>query len=148
LTVAKSAYPKDGFFLRAESFFNVATNVETIGVSGYGGASLHEQSHGESLMALFSNRFRGNGLYILDEPEAGLSPTRQLALLLRMSELVSQNSQFIIATHSPILLAYPNAQIFQLSEADVRQVAYEETELYFLYEQFIKSPKRMLDHLL
>ena len=110
---------KDGFFLRAESLFNVATDIErmnaepTLGspvINSYGGRSLHEQSHGESFLALMLHRFGGNGLYILDEPEAALSPARQLAVLRRIHQLVEEHSQFIIATHSPILMAYPSAK--------------------------------------
>lgn len=148
LTISKKAYPKDGFFLRSESFYNVATNIEEIAVSGYGDRSLHEQSHGESFLSLFLNRFRGNGLYILDEPEAALSPTRQMTLISIMSELANQNSQFIISTHSPILLAYPKADIFELSDSGIKQVAYEDTEIYLLYKQFINAPQRMIKHLL
>jgi len=98
--------PKDDFFLRAESFYNVATEVERIGVTGYGERLLHEQSHGESFWTLLMERFRGHGLYLLDEPEAALSPSRQLASLKRIHELVKEHSQFIIATHSPILMAW------------------------------------------
>src|SRR5215469_5920562 len=116
LRVAKGVRrPKDGFFLRAESFFNVATEIENLDsepggppvISYYGNHSLHEQSHGESFMALLVNRFGGHGVYLLDEPEAALSPQRQLAALARIHELVCADSQFIIATHSPILMAYP-----------------------------------------
>ncbi len=108
--------PKDGFFLRAESFFNLATNIEHLDADpsftppvsdSYGGRSLHEQSHGESFLSVFLNRFGGNGFYVLDEPEAALSPTRQLAVLRRIHHLVLHNSQFVIATHSPLLMAYP-----------------------------------------
>jgi len=140
--------PKDGFFLRAESFFNVASQVEALGVSGYGRASLHEQSHGESFWALFMERFRGNGLYILDEPEAALSPSRQMAALIRIHQLVQAESQLVIATHSPILMAYPNALILQLSENGVHPVHYEETEHFKLSKQFFDDPKRMLARLL
>ena len=111
--------PKDGFFLRAESFYNVASEIDRLDQEGfvplidsYGGRSLHEQSHGESFMSLILNRFRGDGIYILDEPEAALSPSRQLALLCRIHQLVKDGSQFIIATHSPILMAYPEADIY------------------------------------
>ena len=107
--IRSASRAKDGYFLRAESHFNVATQVEELGVSGYGDVSLHEQSHGESFFALLDNRFWGEGLYILDEPEAALSPNRQLSFLVRMHELIAQKSQFIIATHSPIILGYPNA---------------------------------------
>lgn len=138
----------DGFFLRAESFYNVATYVEDLDVSGYGDKSLHEQSHGESFWSLFMNRFRGNGLYILDEPEAALSPARQLAMLVRMHDLIGQQSQFIIATHSPIILAFPNATIYELSEGGLVPAAYEETEHFLLTKRFLNDPKRFIRELL
>lgn len=147
LKMARIAYAKDGYFLRSESFFNVATTIDEIEVTGYGNQSLHEQSHGESFLSLFFTRFRGNGLYILDEPEAALSPMRQMALLSRMHDLVNDHSQFIISTHSPILLAYPDAIIYELSNAGIQQVNYKDTEIYTLYSEFLKSPERMLKHL-
>ncbi len=149
LTLSKSAHEKDGFFLRAESFYNVATQVDEldINLAGYGGQSLHNQSHGESLMALVQNRFRGNGLYILDEPEAALSPSRQMALLVEMKRLVDKNSQFIIATHSPILLAYPDAVIYQISEDRLQRVKYHECENYKTMKQFLEQPERMIHYL-
>ncbi|WP_428155458.1 AAA family ATPase [Brevundimonas sp.] len=106
---------QDGFFLRAESFFTTASYLEDHGADRFGDKPLHEQSHGESFFALFDNRFIGDGLYILDEPEAALSPSRQLSFLSRLHELVNARSQLIIATHSPILLGYPNAWIYQVS---------------------------------
>ncbi|MEO5713026.1 MAG: AAA family ATPase [Luteolibacter sp.] len=136
--------PSDGFFFRAESFFNVATEVENLGVSGYGDHSLHEQSHGESFLALMLNRFRGQGLYLLDEPEAALSPQRQLAILTRIHDLVRQKSQFIIATHSPILMAYPDAIIYEFSQEGIRRVAYTETEHYRVTKNFLSNPERMM----
>jgi predicted ATPase len=140
---------KDGFFLRAESFFNVATEIDALGVTdSYGGRSLHEQSHGESFFALMTNRFGGNGLYILDEPEAALSPSRQLAMLVRMHELIAKNSQFIIATHSPILMAYPDADIYQIDESGLVRTAYEETEHFLVTKAFLGNPKRQLALLL
>jgi len=139
--------PTDGFFLRAESFYNVATYVEGLGVSGYGKNSLHEQSHGESFLALFMNRFRGNGLYILDEPEAALSPSRQLALLVRLHQLAQNGSQFIIATHSPLIMAYPDALIYQVNENGFARVKYEETEHFNLTKRFLNDPKRYLREL-
>ncbi|WP_063572857.1 MULTISPECIES: AAA family ATPase [Luteibacter] len=140
---------KDGFFLRAESFFNVATEIENLGVGdSYGGRSLHEQSHGESFFAVMTNRFGGNGLYILDEPEAALSPSRQLAMLVRMHELIAKNSQFIIATHSPILMAYPDADIYQIGESGLVRTAYEETEHFLVTKAFLGNPKRQLALLL
>ncbi|HYE67116.1 MAG TPA: AAA family ATPase [Anaerovoracaceae bacterium] len=150
ITVVKGfRQPKDGFFLRAESFYNVATEVDKVGAANsYGGKSLHEQSHGESFMSLILNRFRGNGIYILDEPEAALSPSRQLALLCRIHELVNKGSQFIIATHSPILMAYPEADIY-LADYDqkITLTEYKETEHYKLTRDFINHPEQMLTYL-
>lgn len=157
LRVAKGVKrPRDGFFLRAESFFNVATEIENLDaapggppvINSYGGHSLHEQSHGESFLALVTNRFGGQGLYILDEPEAALSPQRQLAVLSRIHDLIRDDSQFIIATHSPILMAYPDAWIYQCSADGVSRVDYEETEHYQVTRSFLADPKRMLDVLL
>ncbi len=149
--------PRDGYFLRAESYFNVATNIEELDKAGgygpalihyYGGKSLHEQSHGESFMRLLVDRFGGNGLYILDEPEAALSPTRQLAALRRMHELIALDSQFIIATHSPILLAYPGATIYELGAQGIKQTSLEDTAHFQLTKQFLNGPEQMLSHLL
>jgi predicted ATPase len=145
--------PRDGFFFRAESFFNVATEIENldkepgpsppIGPS-YSPRPLHEQSHGESFLALMVNRFRGNGLYLLDEPEAALSPKRQLAILTRIHDLAKEKSQFIIATHSPILMAYPGAFIYQFSPAGIQRVDYQETEHYQITRSFLSNPQRMM----
>lgn len=149
LRIAKGVpKPRDGFFLRAESFFNVATNVETLGVSGYGVRSLHEQSHGESFLALMTERFRGHGLYLLDEPEAALSPQRQLAVLSRLHDLVLGHSQFIVATHSPILMAYPDAKIFAFGADGISEIAYADTEHYQVTRDFLNNPQRMLRVLL
>lgn len=140
--------PSDGFFLRAESFFNVATEVDNLDMtSAYGGKSLHEQSHGESFLAVFMDRFFGAGLYILDEPEAALSPSRQLSVLTRMHDLVRQQSQFLIATHSPILMGYPGADILLLDEDGIHRVEYEETEHYFITREFLLNRERMLREL-
>ena len=141
--------PRDGFFLRAESYFNVATEIERLGVgSSYGGVSLHEQSHGESFIALATHRFGGHGLYILDEPEAALSPQRQLTLLSIIHELVEERaSQFVIATHSPILMAYPNALIYRLGSSGIERVAYEDTEHYSITRDFLNSPERYFKRL-
>jgi len=140
---------KDGFFLRAESFFNVATEIENLGVGdSYGGRSLHEQSHGESFFAVMTHRFGGNGLYILDEPEAALSPARQLAMLVRMHELIAMNSQFVIATHSPILMAYPDADLYQIGESGLVRTAYEETEHFLVTKAFLGNPLGQLALLL
>lgn len=138
--------PIDGFFLRAESYFNVASAVDELEAThNYGGRSLHEQSHGESFMALVKNRFSGKGLYLLDEPEAALSPNRQMTLLKHMNDLVGKESQFIIATHSPILLAYPQAIIYELSETGITQVDYQDTQHYKLTKMFLDNPQRMID---
>jgi predicted ATPase len=141
--------PQDGFFLRAESFFNVATEIENLDVGGsYGGVSLHEQSHGESFMALLTHRFRAKSLYVLDEPEAALSPQRQLAALARIHALVKQGCQFVIATHSPILMAYPDAKIYACTADGLRRTDYEDTEHYQVTRDFLANPQRMLDVLL
>ena len=145
--------PRDGFFLRAESFYNVATEIDRLDEiaplkGAYGGRSLHEQSHGESFLARVLNRFSGSGLYLLDEPEAALSPARQLTLLAEIHQLVSNDSQFIIATHSPILMAYPGAHIWQLSAEGIESVSYEETEHYQLTRRFLENPRRYLEYLL
>lgn len=145
--------PRDGYFFRAESFFNVATEIEKLdkepGPSppigpAYSEHPLHEQSHGESFLALMVNRFHGNGLYLLDEPEAALSPKRQLAIMTRIHDLVREKSQFIIATHSPILMAYPDAIIYQFSASGIERVSYEDTEHYRVTRDFLANPARML----
>ncbi len=149
--------PRDSYFLRAESYFNVATEIEAIDrepapgppvIASYGGKSLHEQSHGESFFALFMNRLRGNGLYFFDEPEAALSPTRQLSFLARLHDLVKEGSQFLIATHSPILLAYPDAAIHALDGGPPRLIEYRDTEHYGVTRTFLNDTERMLDILL
>jgi len=142
---------QDGFFLRAESFFNVASYLEQANegrITRYGERPLHEQSHGESFFALFDNRFIGDGLYILDEPEAALSPTRQLSFLARLHELVMARSQLIIATHSPILLGYPNAWIYQASEHGLDRIDYEDTDHYQVTKNFLTRRDMMLDVLM
>jgi predicted ATPase len=149
LMVKGSKKPDLSFFLRAESFYNLATNIDEIGAAqSYGGKSLHEQSHGESFFSVIMNRFRGNGLYILDEPEAALSPAKQLALLSRMHELIQKNAQFIIATHSPIVMAYPDALLYELKDGNFDAVKYDETEHYSVMKSFMENPKMMLEILL
>ncbi|MFC7687068.1 AAA family ATPase [Ureibacillus sp. GCM10028918] len=147
---------KDHFFFRAETFYNVATNIEDLDkepglgrriIDSYGGKSLHEQSHGESFFAAFIERFQGNGLYILDEPEAALSPLRQMSMLARINELVHRGSQFIISTHSPIIMAYPNAKIMQISEEGISESTLEDTQHYSIMKQFFENKDRMLHHL-
>jgi predicted ATPase len=149
--------PRDGFFLRAESYFNVATRIDQLDDApgfgppikdAYGGKSLHAQSHGESFFALLENRLRGNGLYIFDEPEAALSPSRQLSMLVRMNDLIRDNSQFIIATHSPILMAYPDAWIYQIGAKGIDRIAYEDTEHFQVTRSFLNGRERMLEQLL
>ena len=149
--------PRDGYFLRAESFYNFATYLEEVersdlvpsrAFASYGGKSLHRQSHGESFLALLQNRLGGRGIYLFDEPEAALSPSRQLSVLSLLHQLVGKDSQFIIATHSPILLAFPQAQILLLDEEGIRPVAYEETEHYQITRAFLQNPQRMLRELL
>lgn len=147
---------EDGFFLRAESYFNVATNIEDLDrepgrrkiIDSYGGRSLHEQSHGESFLALLENRLGGCGLYIFDEPEAALSPTRQMSMMVRMHDLVAAESQFIIATHSPILMAYPDAWIYQLGPRGLERIEYEDTEHYAITRNFLNRHRDVVRQLL
>ena len=139
----------DSYFLRAESFYNVASEIDRLGVNeGYGGRSLHAYSHGESFFTLLTERFRGNGLYLLDEPESALSPKRQLSFLTRMHDLLATGSQFIIATHSPIILAYPNATIYQFSDRGIEPVQYEETDQFQITQMFLTRREAMLRELL
>lgn len=138
----------DGYFLRAESFFNTATYLNASGTGRAGQTGLHEQSHGESFFDLFENRFQGNGLYIMDEPEAALSPSRQLSFLARLHQLVNTKSQFIIATHSPILLGYPDAWIYQASSHGLERVAWENTDHYQITRGFLNRSQTYLDVLL
>lgn len=143
--------PRDGFFLRAESFYNVSSEIDRLAREGYGalyqsygGKSLHCQSHGESFLSLVHNRFGGRGIYLLDEPEAALSPARQLTLLAEMHRLVREGSQLLIATHSPLLMAYPQGEILLLGEGPIRPAAYEDTEHYQITKSFLDAPQRML----
>ncbi len=138
----------DAWFMRAESLFNVATEIENLGVqNSYGSRSLHEQSHGEAFMSLVESRF-SQGLYFLDEPEAALSPQRQLEFLVLLNSLVLQDSQLVIATHSPIIMSYPQATIYSFSEKGIFPVAYEDTEHFRVTRNFLDNPARMLKHLL
>jgi predicted ATPase len=136
---------KGGFFLRAESFYNVATASEQVGVSY--GAALHKQSHGESFLHIANERFEPYWLYFLDEPESALSPQRQLSLLIRINNLVSYGSQFIIATHSPILMAFPGAVIYELSGSGAEKVQYEETEHFKLTHDFLQNHEAYIKRL-
>lgn len=151
-------FPSEGFFLRAESYYNVATEVERLKTAGlddgegfmrhYGGKSLHHQSHGESFMSLVLNRFHGGSLYLLDEPEAALSPSRQFALLARIHQLAQEKCQFVIATHSPILISCPDAEVYVLSEDGVEKTPYQETEHFSLMKHFVNNPGHTLHYLL
>ncbi len=146
---------KDGYFLRAESFFNVATEIERLDqlantedvrklAPSYGDRPLHEQSHGESFFALLTHRLYGDGLYIFDEPEAALSPMRQMSMLVLIKGLVENGAQFIIATHSPILLAYPDALIYEMTADGMSAVPYTETDNYRVTREFLNRPEKML----
>lgn len=152
LTPIRRGYQTDSFFLRAESFYNVATAIDQMDdpslLQSYGGRSLHGRSHGESFLALVQNRFHGGGLYLLDEPESALSPSRLLTLMAELDALVRHNAQFILATHSPILMAFPNARLYELGETGIRSVHYQETEHYQLTKLFLNHPEQVLHELL
>jgi predicted ATPase len=158
LRLIKSARrPRDGFFLRAESLFNLASEIEHLDedpfggppvINSYGHRSLHEQSHGESFFAVMMHRFGGHGFYVLDEPEAALSPSRQLAMISRIHQLVQTHSQFVIATHSPMLMAYPNAWIYQIGADGLERVSLEDTEHYAVAKRFLNDPQQQLARLL
>ena len=158
LRVVRGAmYPRDGFFLRAESFYNVASNIDQMdrepGLGGpvigsYGGVSLHKQSHGESFLALAENRFDGRGLYILDEPEAALSPRGIIRLMQRMDELLALDSQFIISTHSPMLLAFPGAEVYQIRAEGIESVRFQDTDHYRTSVRFLQNPESAVEEIL
>jgi predicted ATPase len=140
--------PGWGYFLRAESFYNVATQEEDYADLDHPSAHFHEKSHGESFLALAQSQFRPNGVYLLDEPEAALSPQRQLTLLMEIDRCVKEDSQFIIATHSPILLGLPGAQIYTFDDGDIHECEYEDTDSYQVTEMFINNRDIMLKRLL
>lgn len=142
IALVRKDYAERGFFLRAESLYNTATYMEQLGLG-----LLHDQSHGESFLSVIQD-FRGNGLYVLDEPEAALSPMRQLTLLVEMDSLIKEGAQFIIATHSPILMAFPGAQILEFSNKGIQSVQYQDTEHYQVTKQFLENPEKMLHYLL
>ncbi|MBO4954625.1 MAG: AAA family ATPase [Clostridia bacterium] len=157
LKLTRHRQAKDGFFLRAESFYNVASNIDELDripsfsppiINSYGGVSLHEQSHGESFLSLVQNRLKGRGLYLFDEPESALSPMRLLTLLCEIDRLVKADSQLIIATHSPILMAYPNAEVLELSADGITSVDFQKTEHFKTTQAFFDNPQRMLKYLL
>ena len=137
-----------GYFLRAESFYNVATKEEEYVDLLHPSQKYHEKSHGESFLALAQNHLRPNGVYIFDEPEAALSPQRQLTLLMEIAECAKNGSQFIIVTHSPILLGIPGAQILSFDEGSIHPCEYEETDSYQITEMFINNRKQLLKRLL
>ena len=147
--------PKDGFFLRAESFYNAASYLDVLqkedpkkrALKAYGNKSLHEQSHGESFFSLFTHRFGGQGVYMLDEPEAALSAQRQLAFLVRLHELVNMKSQFVIATHSPLLLSYPHSKIIELTDSGCKITRFPDTEPFIVHKAFLNDPAHMLKEL-
>ena len=148
--VRRPGRERTSFFLRAESFFNVATEIERLGVSGsYGGRSLHSRSHGESFLDLLQHRFGPSGLYLLDEPEAALSVQGCLAALVLLDRLVRSGSQFLLATHSPILLALPGTRILQIEDdGSVRPVGYDECRTVAAMRTFLDAPQHSLRHLL
>ena len=149
ITIAKG-YRKEkwGYFLRAESFYNVATQEEEYADFAHPSEEYHNRSHGESFLKMVQNNIQPNGLYFLDEPEAALSPQRQLTLLAEIYRCASDGAQFIIATHSPILLGIPNAEIFSFDNGKIHTCRYEETESYRVTELFINKRKRLLENLL
>ncbi|NMD71715.1 AAA family ATPase [Bacillus sp. DNRA2] len=136
----------NGFFLRAESFYHFASHIDEVkATDAYGGLSLHKQSHGESFLSLFLNRFNGNAIYLLDEPEAALSPQRQLTFLKIIHDLAEEeNCQFIIATHSPILLGYPEAAIYSFDNDQIEEIDYEMTDHYQITKYFLENRDRFL----
>ncbi|MGI5921829.1 MAG: AAA family ATPase [Syntrophomonadaceae bacterium] len=142
----------NGFFLRAESFYHFATHIDDVDDTGYrdyGGRSLHQQSHGESFLSLFLNRFRGKAIYLLDEPEAALSPNRQLAFLKILHDLTrTGNVQFIIATHSPILMGYPDSVILDFNDSKIDEVEYEMTDHYQITKYFLQHREKVLADIL
>ncbi len=154
--VREARRPRTDFFLRAESLFTAASYLDKLreepggggALAAYGGKSLHEQSHGESFLAVLINRFGAEGLYFLDEPEAALSAQNCLTCLLRMHELVAEGSQFVVATHSPILLAYPGATIYECSEDGLRRIEFDDAPSVRLTRSFLDSPERFLGRLL
>lgn len=153
ISLNKIGIPETKYFLRAESFYNVSSEIIRISEENYGGpiyqfygGDLHECSHGEAFLKLIQNRFSKNGLYILDEPEAALSPTKQMTLLSLIHNLVENGSQFIISTHSPILITYKNGIIYDLNN-NFKKVKYEETEIYNIYKMFLERYDKMQEYL-
>lgn len=140
---------KWGYFLRAESFYNVATKEEEYGkLPGGRPLHLHERSHGESFLTMIQNNFNGAGIYFLDEPEAALSPQRQLTLLIEIDRCRRQGAQFFIVTHSPILLGLPDAEILTFDSGKIHPCTYEETDSYIITSMFLKNREQILNKLL
>lgn len=148
-----------GFFLRAESFFNTASHLDALDKepsgsppisASYGGRSLHTRSHGETFFTLLEHKFQRNGLFLLDEPEAALSPQRQLSLIVLIHDVLRRfkDAQFVISTHSPILLGYPDAQIWSFDDGPIHEISYEETSPLQIVRSFVNDPRRFLDELL
>ena len=149
IRLKKGPKPSWGYFLRAESFYNVASwEEEYARRGGVPSMELHCESHGESFLAIVQKNFQKNGLYILDEPEAALSPQRQLTLLIEISRLAKENAQFIIVNHSPILLGIPDAEILSFDTGLIHPIKYEETESYLVTKSFVDNRKGMLERLL
>jgi predicted ATPase len=148
LRLSWSQRPKVGWFLRAESFFNLATYIDEAGLDTYfGGHSFHQESHGESFLSLALARFKPGGFYVLDEPEAALSFQGCLRLLAVIDDCVTQGAQFIVATHSPVLLAYPQASIFELDPTGINARDYDDVETVQLWRSFLAEPDLFLRHL-
>lgn len=158
ITLVKSyGRPHNGFFLRAESFYNVSTNIDELDndfafsppvIDSYGGVSLHRRSHGESFLAVVENGFRENGLYILDEPEAALSPNGIMRLMATVYALAKRNCQFIISTHSPMLISLPDSEVYEITNEEISVTPYDETGHYKQTKRFLDNPKKMLGYLL
>lgn len=147
LTTVKTTFPDDGFFLRAESFYNTSSYIDQSGsrLGRYGYRQLHTRSHGEAFLALVQNRFEGHGLYLLDEPEAALSPRGIIRLMQNMDDLVQDASQFIIATHSPMLLTFPGAEIYQIKEDGIESVRFQDTDHYRTTVRFLQNPESAVE---
>ncbi len=142
--------PSMRYFLRAESFYNVARDIDAAGggrLKAHGGRPLHAMSHGESFLTLALERFVPDGLFVLDEPEAALSPQGTLSFLRRMRELALDGAQFVLATHSPILMAYPDAFIYEIGEHGIHRTEYEDTDHYRLTRNFLENPENFLRQL-
>lgn len=157
IKLSKLFRPRDGFFLRAESFYNAVSYIDELDeipanapkiVESYGGLSLHKMSHGEAFLQLVQKRFSGRGLYILDEPEAALSPMRCMTLLAEIDRLAKDGSQFIIATHSPIIMSLPGAEVMEMTDGCISKTDWRLTKHCAVMREFLVHPEKMLDELL